>query len=320
MALGNGGLGRLAACFLDSLATLDLPAVGYGIHYQYGLFKQEFRNGHQVELPDAWLTFGTPWEIVRPEHSTEVQIYGQVENVFDDRGNYVPRWTGTKKIVGVPYDIPIPGFGTNTVDFLRLWESRAPEGDFRLFQSRRLRRGRAGKEHRQNDLESSHPERQTDSGKELAPRCSSGSSSPARCATSSAASARTTKRGRIFRRRSSSSSTTRIPPSPSSSSSGSFMTCMAWRGTKPGRWSRAPLPTPITRSSPRRWKSGACRSSRRCSRGTSNSSSRSTSASSSKSRPGGRATSRKSASSRSSRKATCRWCAWRISRSSAASP
>src|SRR5580704_57941 len=127
MALGNGGLGRLAACFLDSLATLDLPAIGYGIHYQYGLFKQELRNGHQVELPDAWLTFGTPWEIVRPEHSTEVQIFGFVENVFDDLGNYVPRWTGTKKLVGVPYDIPIPGFGTNTVNFLRLWESRAPE-------------------------------------------------------------------------------------------------------------------------------------------------------------------------------------------------
>src|SRR6201996_7203596 len=74
--LGNGGLGRLAACFMDSLATLDLPAVGYGIHYQYGLFKQEFRNGYQVELPDAWINFGTPWEIVRPENSTDIKIYG----------------------------------------------------------------------------------------------------------------------------------------------------------------------------------------------------------------------------------------------------
>ncbi|MEO6742327.1 MAG: glycogen/starch/alpha-glucan phosphorylase [Chthoniobacteraceae bacterium] len=127
MALGNGGLGRLAACFLDSLATLDLPAIGYGIHYQYGLFKQEFRNGHQVELPDAWQQFGTPWEIVRPEHATEIQIYGHVENVFDTLGNYLPRWAGTKKIVGIPYDIPIPGYGTNTVNFLRLWESRASE-------------------------------------------------------------------------------------------------------------------------------------------------------------------------------------------------
>ena len=168
MALGNGGLGRLAACFLDSLATLDLPAVGYGIHYQYGLFKQEFRNGHQVELPDAWLTYGTPWEIVRPEHRTEVQIFGQVENVFDDRGNYVPRWTGAKKIVGVPYDIPIPGFGTNTVNFLRLWESRAPEEfDFEAFN-----RGGYGEAVREKNVSETiskvlYPNDKTESGKEL---------------------------------------------------------------------------------------------------------------------------------------------------------
>jgi starch phosphorylase len=168
MALGNGGLGRLAACFLDSLATLDLPAVGYGIHYQYGLFKQEFRNGHQVELPDAWLTFGTPWEIVRPEHATEVQIFGQVENVFDDRGNYVPRWTGAKKLVGVPYDIPIPGFGTNTVNFLRLWESRAPEEfDFEAFN-----RGGYAEAVREKNVSETiskvlYPNDKTESGKEL---------------------------------------------------------------------------------------------------------------------------------------------------------
>ena len=168
MALGNGGLGRLAACFLDSLATLDLPAVGYGIHYQYGLFKQEFRNGHQVELPDAWLTFGTPWEIVRPEHSTEVQIFGHVENIFDDRGNYVPRWTGAKKLVGVPYDIPIPGFGTNTVNFLRLWESRAPEEyDFEAFN-----RGGYAEAVREKNVSETiskvlYPNDKTESGKEL---------------------------------------------------------------------------------------------------------------------------------------------------------
>ena len=124
MALGNGGLGRLAACFLDSLATLDYPAIGYGIHYEFGLFRQEFSKGGQVEHPDDWMRYGTPWEIVRPEFSQSIELYGNVENVFDDQGNYVPRWVNTKRILGVPYDIPIPGYGTHTVNFLRLWESR----------------------------------------------------------------------------------------------------------------------------------------------------------------------------------------------------
>ena len=127
MGLGNGGLGRLAACFLDSLATLDYPAIGYGIHYEFGLFKQEFVNGNQVEHPDSWMLFGTPWEVMRPEYSQQIQIYGQVENVFDDRGNYRPRWVNTRTVMGVPYDIPIAGYGTKTVNLLRLWRSRSTE-------------------------------------------------------------------------------------------------------------------------------------------------------------------------------------------------
>jgi starch phosphorylase len=127
MGLGNGGLGRLAACFLDSLATHDFPAIGYGIHYEYGLFKQEFVNGYQVEHPDNWIIFGDPWEIVRPEYTLRVQLYGQVEHVFDDRGNSRPRWVDTKTVLGVPYDIPIAGYGTKTVNFLRLWGSKATE-------------------------------------------------------------------------------------------------------------------------------------------------------------------------------------------------
>jgi len=168
MALGNGGLGRLAACFLDSLATLDLPAIGYGIHYQYGLFKQEFRNGHQVELPDAWQHFGTPWEIVRPEHAVQIQFYGEIENVFDDRGNYVPRWTNTRKLVGVPYDIPIPGFGTNTVNYLRLWESRASE-DFNFEAFNRGGYSEAVEQKNASETVSKvlYPNDKTDSGKEL---------------------------------------------------------------------------------------------------------------------------------------------------------
>ena len=90
MGLGNGGLGRLAACFLDSLATLDYPALGYGIYYEFGLFRQEFVNGHQIEHPDGWMIYGDPWEVVRPEYSQEVRLYGRVENIFDDRGDYRP--------------------------------------------------------------------------------------------------------------------------------------------------------------------------------------------------------------------------------------
>jgi starch phosphorylase len=127
MGLGNGGLGRLAACLLDSLATHDFPAIGYGIHYEYGLFKQEFVNGYQVEHPDNWIIFGDPWEIVRPEYTQRVQLYGQVEHVFNDRGDSRSRWIDTKTILGVPYDIPIAGYGTKTVNFLRLWGSKATE-------------------------------------------------------------------------------------------------------------------------------------------------------------------------------------------------
>ncbi len=168
MGLGNGGLGRLAACFLDSLATLDLPAIGYGIHYQYGLFKQEFRNGYQVELPDAWMQYGTPWEIVRPEHTTEIQVYGHVENVFDDRGNYVLKWTGWKKLVGIPYDIPIAGYGTNTVNFLRLWESRASEEfDFDAFNRGGYEEAVREKNHSETISKVLYPNDKTESGKEL---------------------------------------------------------------------------------------------------------------------------------------------------------
>jgi len=127
MGLGNGGLGRLAACFLDSMATMDLPAIGYGIHYQYGLFKQEFEKGRQVEKPDDWRRFGNPWEIARPQFMQRVQLYGHVQHDYDDRGDYRPKWVDTKVVDGIPFDIAIVGYDTNTVNFLRLWESKASE-------------------------------------------------------------------------------------------------------------------------------------------------------------------------------------------------
>jgi|TARA_B110000438_G_scaffold203120_1_gene194833 starch phosphorylase len=131
MGLGNGGLGRLAACFLDSLATLDLPAIGYGIYYEFGIFQQEFVDGQQTEHPDAWRKFGSPWQIVRPEYCQRVRLYGNVEMTFNKVGDPSPTWVNTTEIIGQPYDIPICGYGAGTVNFLRLWESSASE-DFDL--------------------------------------------------------------------------------------------------------------------------------------------------------------------------------------------
>ncbi|MEM1295440.1 MAG: glycogen/starch/alpha-glucan phosphorylase [Verrucomicrobiota bacterium] len=136
MGLGNGGLGRLAACFLDSLATLDLPAVGYGIHYEFGLFRQAFEDFSQVEQPDEWIKFGNPWEICRPEYSVNVKLYGRVEQEFDTLGHGKWVWKDTKSLLGVPMDIPIAGYGLTTVNFLRLWESRSSENfNFKIFDA-----------------------------------------------------------------------------------------------------------------------------------------------------------------------------------------
>lgn len=127
MGLGNGGLGRLAACFLDSLATLDYPAIGYGIHYEFGLFTQTFEKGVQIEHPDNWLKGGTPWQIVRLEYNQLIPLYGQMEKLFDDCGDCRTVWVDAKTIVGVPWDIAIVGYEGQTINFLRLWESRASE-------------------------------------------------------------------------------------------------------------------------------------------------------------------------------------------------
>lgn len=134
MGLGNGGLGRLAACLLDSLATLNYAAIGYGIHYEFGLFRQEFVNGAQVEHPDNWLKGGTPWQIVRPEYCQTIPLYGRLEQRFNDCGDCTYAWVNAKTIVGVPWDITIVGYGGETINFLRLWESRASEEfDLRVF-------------------------------------------------------------------------------------------------------------------------------------------------------------------------------------------
>ena len=124
MALGNGGLGRLAACFLDSMATLNLPAIGYGIHYEHGLFRQEFFEGRQVERPDEWREFGSAWEICRPESQQKVKLYGYVETVYEN-GQSRKVWRPSRVIRAIPWDIPVVGYGGQNVNILRLWESKA---------------------------------------------------------------------------------------------------------------------------------------------------------------------------------------------------
>ena len=121
MSLGNGGLGRLAACFMDSLANQQIPATGYGINYRYGLFRQVFENGQQKEVPDVWREFGSPWETCRPSETVQIGLFGHIET--DNDGNN--RWTPAKTLVGVPWDITIPSFGGEYVNRLRLWESHA---------------------------------------------------------------------------------------------------------------------------------------------------------------------------------------------------
>ena len=133
-ALGNGGLGRLAACFLDSLATFGMPGYGYGINYEYGLFKQEIDNGYQREKPDNWLAQNTPWQIARPDEACIVPIYGRIEHGVDRDGNYNPMWMDWKVLVGVPYDLLIPGYGGQTVHFLRLYSARSSHDfDMQIF-------------------------------------------------------------------------------------------------------------------------------------------------------------------------------------------
>ena len=135
-ALGNGGLGRLAACFLDSLATLDMPGYGYGIHYEYGLFQQEISNGYQQERPDNWRAYGTPWEIERSDEACLVPVYGRIEHALDRDGQYNPMWMDWKILVGVPHDLPIVGYGGRTVNYLRLYSARSSaEFDMRIFNT-----------------------------------------------------------------------------------------------------------------------------------------------------------------------------------------
>ena len=129
--LGNGGLGRLAACFMDSMATLQLPAYGYGIRYEYGIFNQRIRDGYQAETPDNWLRYGNPWEFERPEFLYPVRFYGEVQQHTHPDGSMHFKWVNTSDILAMAYDTPIPGYLNDTVNTFRLWSSKASQ-DFDL--------------------------------------------------------------------------------------------------------------------------------------------------------------------------------------------
>jgi starch phosphorylase len=129
--LGNGGLGRLAACFLESMASMELPGYGYGLRYEHGMFKQEFEDGWQKERPDDWLKYGTPWEVVRPEYTVPIFLYGRLEKIKLPNGKTKDVWLDWQMIEGVPYDIAVVGTNNRTANILRLWASRASEG-FRI--------------------------------------------------------------------------------------------------------------------------------------------------------------------------------------------
>jgi starch phosphorylase len=134
--LGNGGLGRLAACYMDSLATLNIPAIGYGLRYEYGIFDQLIARGEQVEIADKWLRLGFPWEIARPEILVPVGFGGSTEAYSDEHGRYRVRWTPAWTVNGTPYDTPVLGFGTDNANFVRLWHAVASDAfDFQAFNA-----------------------------------------------------------------------------------------------------------------------------------------------------------------------------------------
>ncbi len=166
--LGNGGLGRLAACFIDSLATLDVPCVGYGIRYEFGIFRQSFKDGWQVESPDYWLHYGNPWEFPQPDDMVAVSFGGHTEQHKDEKGDLVVKWVPAMTVFGEPYHTLVPGYGTETVNVLRLWRARASEEfDFQLFDDGDYARAVEQKVYSENITKVLYPNDDTPQGKEL---------------------------------------------------------------------------------------------------------------------------------------------------------
>ena len=166
--LGNGGLGRLAACYLDSLATLERPSIGYGIRYEFGIFDQAIRDGEQVEMADLWLAPGNPWEIYKPEKQYHVWFGGHTEKYHDDFGNLRVRWIPREDVIGVAYDTPILGYRVNTCNTLRLWKAEASESfDFDAFNTGDYYQAVEDKVHSETITKVLYPNDEPEAGKRL---------------------------------------------------------------------------------------------------------------------------------------------------------
>ena len=166
--LGNGGLGRLAACFIDSLATMDVSCVGYGIRYEYGIFQQTFVEGRQVEVPDSWLSLGNPWEFPHPERAVQVDFGGHTETYTDDQGRERSRWVPAWNVLGVPYHYMVPGYRNGVVNTLRLWSARATHAfDLAIFNSGDYAEAVRSQTFAENITKVLYPEDSTPQGREL---------------------------------------------------------------------------------------------------------------------------------------------------------
>ena len=167
-ALGNGGLGRLAACFLDSMATLRLPGYGYGIRYEYGMFNQTFKDGRQVETPENWLRYGNPWEFPRPEVLYPVHFYGRVVEYPGEDGRIHHHWVETEDVMAMAYDTPVPGYHVNTVNNMRLWSAKSTrEFELKYFNEGDYIRAVEDKNRSENISRVLYPDDTTDVGREL---------------------------------------------------------------------------------------------------------------------------------------------------------
>lgn len=166
--LGNGGLGRLAACFMDSLSTLELPAIGYGLRYEYGIFFQSTINGYQVETPDNWLRYGNVWEFPRSEFVYPVRFYGKTEHCNDEKDSTLCKWVDTQEVIAMAYDTPIPGYGTDNVNNLRLWSAKSSrEFDFTYFNDGDYIKAVSDKASSENITKVLYPNDNAFEGKEL---------------------------------------------------------------------------------------------------------------------------------------------------------